>query len=861
MAQSEYDPYTIDVGYMNGSFYRQKTWFLNKQNDPGTKFNGTYVTSTYVGTDVTKTGTTGGNGSWAFKWVADDESHLTIVTSDGDVDGAGTTTNKFDCSYNGGEGNAFQTQGSTLKWNIRVADGYVITGWKLVGKAVTATNCVNKGYVKPAGGVEQAFETTAETTVEVTDLNTQTTTYETRASGGTKNAQIEWSVFQVTVKKLASTHTLTLNYSAWEGEAPFSVTKEIEGGTNVKASDIELEYYKDFSADMPLPFTMTDDKTINVTCTPDFPFTSGYVYGLRDKYRNYCFEYNSHITRQGALVSPIFNKSTYWTYEHVAGTQNLFTLYNMQEKKYATMTALPTTQVGDGDTGVNNAGYAKFLELTDAPTAWTSGMTPTSHFRITKYDNDYFRMEHPAESNMVASNAHSYSLVVWWGPAAPSSNKSAFQVVDINSSLAAAPSLEAEHQTIVSDYVTSQSVTRFTNEAKALLNLVVDGTANPTKNNIAQIIDGFSSVPDQFDELVDETAVYQIIFTRGDNVMGMYNAEADANGTANTEKEAAKPMTALLDTEVDASNINNTLWRFIKSGSQFNIQHVNGNLYLGNFKNDAEDGSRAYISSTHSQTDAVGFDVEGNGTDIWAIRNPESKWQKSGSGAYRQYFNSSYQTAETGAKTHYVGAYMTGISDEGSKLKIKKITSLPLAIGAAGWTAFCFPVNVTVPEGVTVYQATSGTNSALHLEEVAVGTVLPAGEGFLCQASKGTYDFTITNADAADFSDNLLTGATVKRTGMTAGDFYALANKANGVGFYQVNATTVPANKAFLKATTLPAGAREMLGFNFDEETGINTVRQNGDMIVLFDLNGRRIYYPVGGIYVTASGKKIFLIK
>lgn len=852
----EYDPYVLNVGYKYGSYYRIKNHHTMRFNYPGTPYNGTPVE---LGEGATASDY--GTSYWAYKWVADDASNLTIEVT---TPTSATNPDPVNSFYNHETSDPIEyfDTGAPRSWKISVADGYQITSFELTAKiqSIGGSGSTSKGSIT-IGGETHDFTTTESTWKPNITASSQINMQTKGGSNGTSNAHIVFSSYKITVRKIPTTHTLTLNYSAWDGETPFTVTKEIESGTNVKASDIEIEYYKDFSSDATFPLEMNEDKTINVTCTPDFPFTSGYVYGLKDKYRNYCFEYNTHISRQGALVSPIFNKSTYWTYEHVAGTQNLFTLYNMQEKKYATMTALPTTQVGDGDTGVNNAGYAKFLELTDAPTAWTSGMTPTSHFRITKYDNDYFRMEHPAESNMVASNAHSYSLVVWWGPEATSSNKSAFQVVDINSSLAAAPSLEAEHQTIVSDYVTSQSVTRFTNEAKALLSLVVDGTANPTKSNIAQIIDGFTSVPDQFGELVDENAIYQIIFTRGDNVMGMYNAEADKDGVASTEKEIAKPMTALQDTEVNSQNMTNTLWRFVKNGSRFNIQHVNGNLYLANFMDDAEDGSRAYISSTHSQAAAVGFDVEGNGTDVWAIRNPESTWQKSGSGAYRQFFNSSYQTAATGAKTHYVGAYTTGISDDGSKLKIKKISSLPLAVSAAGWTAFCFPVNVTVPEGVTVYQATSGTNSALHLEEVAAGTVLPAGVGFLCQAAEGTYDFTITKADAADFSDNLLAGATLKRTGMTAGDFYALANKANGVGFYQVNATTVPANKAFLKATTLPAGAREMLDFHFGEETGINAFRQSDDTSVLFDLNGRRIYYPVRGIYVTASGKKIFLNK
>lgn len=676
-----------------------------------------------------------------------------------------------------------------------------------------------------------------------------------------------WRFFKVNLDysdEVETKHTLTVNYSAWgSSEAPFTVKKEIAEGENVTASDIELEYYKDFDADVTFPFEMTSDKTVNVDCTPDFPFVSGNVYGLIDDYKKLYFEYNTsqrgtHITRYHGLTAPQFNRSTYWVFEHVPGTQNLFTLYNMQEKKYVTMSELPTTKVADA----NNATYAKYPTLTDAPTTWTEGLVPTSYFRITKQNDNCFHMEHPADPTLVASNAHNYSIILWWGDAAPANSKSGFQTKDIKASLTEALSLEAERQEITSDYITAQTLTRFTASAKALLTSVANGTEEPTKSNIAQIIDGFTSVSDTFDELVDEDAIYQIIFTRGDNVMGMYNAEADKDGVASTEKEIAKPMTALQDTEVDSKNITNTLWRFVKNGTRFNIQHVNGNLYLGAFMNDDETGSRAYISSTRNQAEAAGFEVEGDGSDVWAIKNPESTWQKSGSGAYRMYFNSTYQTTSGGNKNHYIGAYTSGLSDSGSTLKVKKISTLPLSVSAAGWTAFCFPVKVVVPDGVTVYQATSGTDAYLHLEEVASGTVLPAGAGFLCEANEGNYDFEISSADAADFSSNLLTGATLRRTGMTANSFYALANKADGVGFYRVNSTTVPANKSFLSASALTSSAREMLSFQFGPATGINYMDENTvDTSVLYDLNGRRVYYPVRGIYVNGRGEKIFLNK
>ena len=334
--------------------------------------------------------------------------------------------------------------------------------------------------------------------------------------------------------------------------------------------------------------------------------------------------------------------------------------------------------------------------------------------------------------------------------------------------------------------------------------------------------------------------------------MGMYSAAADKDGNASTAKSEAKP-TALAGESFDM----NKLWAFERNeGTEnLNLKHINSGLYLSNFANDTDDGKTAYITVNENKSAADKFIVIGKDGNTWAIKNVSTNWQKEGKGALRNNFNN-------GNNTSVIGAYYGNLGDPGNIVYIKKVSALPLSVSAAGWTAFCFPVKVTVPEGVTVYQATTNTDSYLHLEEVPAGTVLPAGQGFLCQADEGSYDFAISAAEAADLSDNLLSGATLKRTGMTANTYYGLGNKGGNVGFYKANMTTVPANKAFLLDSSLQAsGAREMLSFQFGPATGIDMTENAAaiDTSVLYDLNGRRVFYPSRGIYVTADGKKVFL--
>ena len=97
---------------------------------------------------------------------------------------------------------------------------------------------------------------------------------------------------------------------------------------------------------------------------------------------------------------------------------------------------------------------------------------------------------------------------------------------------------------------------------------------------------------------------------------------------------------------------------------------------------------------------------------------------------------------------------------------------------------------------------------------------------------------------------NLLYGTTAP-TYVAADEYYGLS----GNKFVKVNAGTVPAGKALLPATAIPAGARE-LKLVFEDEnttTGIRTI-ENAEMRTenaVYDLQGRKVTKPVkGGLYI-----------
>lgn len=209
--------------------------------------------------------------------------------------------------------------------------------------------------------------------------------------------------------------------------------------------------------------------------------------------------------------------------------------------------------------------------------------------------------------------------------------------------------------------------------------------------------------------------------------------------------------------------------------------------------------------------------------------------------------------------------------DAGGFWSFKKVTEVPVTIGEAKWASVCMPFAVTLPEGVKAYKATACQNDIMTLTEIT-GTI-PAGIGFLLTTEvPNEYKLTIATGEAtANVSDNLLKGATAKRLGFGEGETFALGKSGNGAVFKKNglkdankgNKGYVPANKAYILTTDLnpAAQAAAMLQFNFgDDTTGIDGVEvDNEKETIYYDLNGRRVLYPTQGVYVTNTGKKVFI--
>lgn len=366
----------------------------------------------------------------------------------------------------------------------------------------------------------------------------------------------------------------------------------------------------------------------------------------------------------------------------------------------------------------------------------------------------------------------------------------------------------------------------------------------------------------------EENTLYRITFNRCNAVAAATNAVADAegnvqNGSGNTPQER---LLALVRNTV---NTPSALVRFHQNGDNYTIEDVNSGYYYGFYYNDDrmflvpatnQKGQFTIVNNFNGIPSYVGLKETSVSDDtkrfLWSCGYTESE----------VFDNHPYVRFHSG-----INANNTAEAEAGCVLRIQKVTTYPVSVSAAGYASLCLPFSVTLPEsGLTAYKVTAinrNNNNEMNLE--SVGSTIPAGEPVILQGAAGNYTLTINADNGTKATNNILTGATVKRTGISE-EYYALAKKTidetETVAFFRVSTTNMPANKAYLLKKNIPAQAvnAAMFMFNFDgnggEVTDINTAtKTETESNVYYDLNGRRVLYPSHGIYVKGNGQKVFI--
>lgn len=177
-------------------------------------------------------------------------------------------------------------------------------------------------------------------------------------------------------------------------------------------------------------------------------------------------------------------------------------------------------------------------------------------------------------------------------------------------------------------------------------------------------------------------------------------------------------------------------------------------------------------------------------------------------------------------------------------------------ISEAGFATYATTNNVVVPEDENVKVMTVKVNAegtAIELNEVKAGTVIPAGTGILVKAPAGDCDFVVTSDKGTELAKNDLKAASADVTS-DGTKFFALTKIGDKVGFALVeNGVVIPAGKAYLEVTK--STAAKFFGLD-GEATGINSVKTAKADGAYYTLEGVKTTKPVKGLYIH-NGKKI----
>lgn len=621
---------------------------------------------------------------------------------------------------------------------------------------------------------------------------------------------------------------VTLHYDAGNGYV-FETTKNLNNGETLQLNQVEgVDFYTNFEITNE-DKTIAADKVFNISCTPNFPFTEGHVYKIYGNAQsNYCFSYNDPTNRRATYqgTKTEVNKNSYWTFEHIPNTQNKFYVYNLgaqmylsfkDARDYATFETMEES----------NANYSKVVRITP--------------------NGDGFNLQHETgyaccSTHMGGESGETKSMGSWGNgnAEAPSNSDSRVFVYDIKSELAALGSNPVTEGVYVGETTSPR-----------LISTAAAAGATPTVENVEACLDAYNNPT--LADYVAADKYYQIFFVSSDNTtnkaLTLNNALMNYNsgdGSFSLEtSNTAMGVAPVAEASLSQTDFIASLYTLTAGTTGMTVTNVNANVPWGDVN------SSGLLATTGAGTEYPFAVVSG--------QSDNSRWNIQTVSGFLAFNSADYESAIVNNTT------------SGATARLKEVTSIPVTIKSTLWTSLCFPVDVVIPSNLKAYKAGSTQGMTINLEELAAGSRIPAGTGFLALAdaesyTDGAYAFDIATGSEteADLSGNQFTGANVKRSGMADVEYFALATKNAVTGFYKVATGTVPANKAYLLGEKLNQGAgANMLQLSIGEgtETGISTINAEncGKAETYYDLNGRLVAYPTRGVYVTGSGRKVFV--
>lgn len=658
----------------------------------------------------------------------------------------------------------------------------------------------------------------------------------------TGGSQAWYKIYPVTVGENVTCYKIS--YSLKKGDEVVASGNDgwyKSGSTYNGKSFVKSSFYTIACKNQSMVVSETNkDFTYVASKTGTEPFTTGKWYRMQTRYNNAGYRDNSYITA-GTFNGAAFvrgngskNMSTYadvvnglWRFEESGlGVK----LYNLGTGKYLSNGGVST---------VENDGTVFYVN--------EPGQTSNVQFTLTIDNGAYFGNH----SSIYEGNGRNAAMSTWnSSDAAKKDDGSNFTIYDVDAETDFMASAKAALETTLtmntadSKFV-SNGVTTAYDAVKAKV-----ASATTLEQLQALFNEAVSATP-ATTITPDETAYYRLkiadtyITTEGINVGkdGKLNTAYNANHNINRVVSRSDANSALVP----------QIWQFVKVGNSYALCNVNNHCRCAFFANGNLDMPVDENYTTATATIKPVLSTATNDNSLVSLTH---------TGADKVFGLRGVKDNQN--VNRFIGTNIYSANEPANIWQIEKVTTVPVSITDAKYATVAFPFATKVTtDGVKAYYATGAADGMITLVEYPEG-IIPANEGALLynEAGATTANLEIVTTDKA-VEGNKLMPATAKRTGFTANSTYVLAkNAANEAAFLKNGLTVVPANKAYIAAETIPAdnNGSNVLNFNFGQVTGINgVVAADKAGVQYFDLQGRRVLYPAHGIFVTNTGKKVFV--
>lgn len=718
------------------------------------------------------------------------------------------------------------------------------------------------GFYIPAlsAGSPNASETPGTFTIGKTDLDNETKTEaDLFAITGDNNfgfdmqdgqfvgwntggGQAWYKIYPVTVGEDVTCYKIS--YSLKKGDEVVASGNDgwcKSGSTYNGKSFVKSSFYTIACKNQSMVVSETNQNFVYVASkTGTEPFTTGKWYRMQTRYNNAGYRDNSYITA-GTFNGAAFvrgngskDMSTYadvvnglWRFEESGlGVK----LYNLGTGKYLRNGGVST---------VENDGTVFYVN--------EPGQTSNVQFTLTIDNGAYFGNH----SSIYEGNGRNAAMSTWnSSDAAKKDDGSNFTIYDVDAETDFMASAKAALETTLtmntadSKFV-SNGVTTAYDAVKAKV-----ASATTLEQLQALFNEAVSATP-ATTITPDETAYYRLkiadtyITTEGINVGkdGKLNTAYNANHNINRVVSRSDANSALVP----------QIWQFVKVGNRYALCNVNNHCRCAFFANGNLDMpvDENYTTATATIKPVLSTATNDNSLVSLTLTGADKVFGLRG-------------VKDNQNVNRFIGTNIYSANDPANIWQIEKVTTVPVSITDAKYATVAFPFATKVTtDGVKAYYATDAANGMITLVEYPEG-IIPANEGALLynEAGATTANLTVEATDKT-VEGNKLMPATAKRSGFAANETYVLAkNSANEAAFLKNGLTVVPANKAYIAAETIPAdnNGSNVLNFNFGQVTGINgVVAADKAGVQYFDLQGRRVLYPAHGIFVTNTGKKVFV--